>query len=108
MQNSHRFVIYGPRTEILNVEFMIIVEKFRCFIQCLSGAAVFIFFIVLLVTKPAYAYLDPGTGSMILQLLFGGVAGALMVGTLYFQKIRSFFARLLGRQTQDDNRKDEV
>ena len=25
-----------------------------------------------------FAYLDPGTGSMIVQLLLGGVAGALM------------------------------
>lgn len=85
---------------------MIIGARFRCFIQCLSGTAVFSFFIVLLMTKPAYAYLDPGTGSMILQLLFGGLAGAMVVGKLYFHQIRSFFAGLLGCQTQDDNRED--
>ena len=36
------------------------------------------------VTSPAYAYLDPGTGSMLLQMLLGGVAGALVVGKLYW------------------------
>ena len=96
------------RAETLKVEFMITVGKFRCITQCLSGTAVFSYLIVLLAAKPAYAYLDAGTGSMILQLLIGGVAGALVVGKLYFRKIRSFFAGLLGRQAQDENRKDEV
>ena len=41
--------------------------------------------------QPAYAYLDPGTGSMILQLLLGGIAGFLVIGKLYWQRIKSFF-----------------
>jgi hypothetical protein len=45
----------------------------------------------LAVSAPAYAYLDPGTGSMLLQLLLGGVAGALVVGKLYWARIMSFF-----------------
>ena len=85
---------------------MTLVTKLYLFIQSLSGVCGFSFFILLLVTKPAYAYLDPGTGSMILQLLFGGVAGALLVGKLYFQQIRSYIAGLFGRQIQDDNRED--
>ncbi len=42
---------------------------------------------------PAVAYLDPGTGSMIVQLLLGGIAGALVVGKLYWQRFKSFFSR---------------
>ena len=42
---------------------------------------------------PVFAYLDPGTGSMIVQLLLGGVAGALMIGKLYWQKVKGFFRR---------------
>ena len=41
---------------------------------------------------PAHAYLDPGTGSMMLQVLLGGIAGGLVVGRLYWQKIKSFFS----------------
>ena len=41
----------------------------------------------------AGAYLDPGTGSMVLQLLLGGITGAIVVGKLYWQKVRNFFKR---------------
>ena len=41
--------------------------------------------------QPAYAYLDPGTGSILLQLLLGGVAGFLVIGKLYWQRIKDFF-----------------
>ena len=43
------------------------------------------------IDSPAYAYLDPGTGSMMIQLILGGVAGALVVGKLYWQRIKDFF-----------------
>lgn len=42
-----------------------------------------IFILAVCAPNPAYAYLDPGTGSMILQLLLGGVAGVLIIGKLY-------------------------
>jgi hypothetical protein len=41
---------------------------------------------------PAWAYLDPGTGSMMLQLLLGGIAGALVMGKLYWHRFREFVA----------------
>jgi hypothetical protein len=46
---------------------------------------------------PAYAYLDPGTGSMMLQLMLGGVAGAMVVGKLYLKRATDFF-RSFGRR----------
>ena len=39
---------------------------------------------------PAFAYLDPGTGSMILQALIGGVAVAGATLSVYWTKIRDF------------------
>jgi len=56
----------------------------------------FFFTIFLLTFDPsaeASAYLDPGTGSMVLQLLLGGVAGAVVVVKLYWEKVRNFFSR---------------
>ena len=38
-------------------------------------------------TSTAHAYLDRGTGSIILQVLLGGVAGLALAGKLYWQKI---------------------
>ena len=52
-----------------------------------------LFATVLSVNAPAHAYLDPGTGSMLVQLLLGGVAGALVVGKLYWHRIKAFFGR---------------
>jgi hypothetical protein len=36
---------------------------------------------------PAYAYLDPGSGSMMVQLLLGGVAGAVVIVRLYWARL---------------------
>jgi hypothetical protein len=38
-----------------------------------------------------WAYLDPGTGSMIIQLLLGGIAGAAIVLKLYWQRFLNLF-----------------
>jgi hypothetical protein len=40
-----------------------------------------------------WAYLDPGTGSMILQLLLGGIAGVAIVLKLYWQRFLSLFKK---------------
>jgi hypothetical protein len=42
-------------------------------------------------TTSAHAYLDAGTGSMILQLLLGGVAGLAIAGKLYWYKFLALF-----------------
>lgn len=49
-------------------------------------------------TSSAYAYLDPGTGSMILQVLLGGVAGLALAGKLYWHKLLS----LVGLRKSDE------
>jgi hypothetical protein len=49
------------------------------------------FLIALRLDTRAYAYLDPGTGSMLIQMLLGGVAGVLVVGKLYWSRIKTFF-----------------
>jgi hypothetical protein len=44
-------------------------------------------------------YLDAGTGSMIMQVLAGGVAGVAVVGKLYWRRLKRVFAR---RTPSDD------
>ena len=46
---------------------------------------------VLLVPTQAMAYLDPGSGSMLLQLLLGGVAGLAVVVKLFWHRLLAFF-----------------
>jgi hypothetical protein len=43
----------------------------------------------------AYAYLDPGTGSYLVQLLVAGILGALYLVKIYWNKIRDTFKRIL-------------
>ena len=41
-------------------------------------------------SAPAYAYLDPGAGSMILQALIGAAAAGVTVISVYWQKVKAF------------------
>jgi hypothetical protein len=38
---------------------------------------------------PAYAYVDPGTGSMMIQLLLGGFAGLAVFARLSWNRLRA-------------------
>ena len=53
-------------------------------------------------TSSAHAYLDPGTGSIILQVLLGGIAGIALAIKLYWHKLLSLTG--LDRQVQEGNR----
>jgi len=52
--------------------------------------------VVLFIAAPAYAYIDPGSGSMLIQLLTGGAAGAVILARLYW---RRFKERLSSKST---------
>jgi len=54
-----------------------------------------IFPLVMLMILPidAFAYLDPGTGSIIIQSAIASVAAAGYVIKIYWHKILSFFSR---------------
>lgn len=42
---------------------------------------------------PAFAYLDPGTGGMLLQLLVGAIAGSIVFLRLKWTQVKGFFSR---------------
>jgi hypothetical protein len=50
-------------------------------------------------TDVAHAYLDPGVGSMLAQILLGGAAGAAVLFKLYWGKLLTVFG--ICRQRQD-------
>ncbi len=51
----------------------------------------------LLYGADAVAYLDPATGSMIIQGIIGAVAGAVVVLKLYWYQFKRWLARLTGK-----------
>jgi hypothetical protein len=52
------------------------------------------------ITEPALAYLDPGTGGMLIQIILGGVAGLAVAGKLFWHQLKSFFR--FGRTDESD------
>ena len=44
-------------------------------------------------TTPTYAYLDPGTGSILIQGLIGGLAIVMSFLSIYWQKVKAFFTK---------------
>ena len=56
-----------------------------------------IVFIILLINfffiNNAFAYLDPGTGSIILQAILGAIAAAASYCAFYWNKVKNFFKK---------------
>ena len=46
------------------------------------------------------AYLDPGSGSMLVQLLLGGVAGAAVIMKLGWERFKDIFRSSKAKQTK--------
>ena len=47
----------------------------------------------LVLEVPVEAYLDPGSGSMLLQILLGGFAAVGVIAKLYWNRVTSLFTR---------------
>lgn len=52
-----------------------------------------VFSISLVFSQTAYAYLDPGTGSMIVQAIVAGILGGIFAIKFYWQKLLTFFRK---------------
>lgn len=53
--------------------------------------------ILLLVCQPAYAYLDAGSGSVLIQILLAGVGGMLAIIKLYWQRMKEAYHRVIAK-----------
>lgn len=70
----------------------------------INNKAIVIIFIVILIfsIQNAYAYIDPGTGSYILQVVIAGLLGALLSLKIFWKKIGSFFSHIFTRDNGSD------
>jgi hypothetical protein len=55
-----------------------------------------------LFVSDACAYLDPGTGSYILQMIVAGLLGAAFAVKIFWMRIRRFFADVFSRSDRND------
>ena len=65
------------------------------------GLCVALTFVLSVLVTDANAYIDPGTGSYILQLLIAGLLGAAYAVKLSWTRIRALFRSLFSRSKQD-------
>jgi hypothetical protein len=64
--------------------------------------AIFSIALLLALPAPTWAYLDPGTGSIFLQMLMAAVFGSLFFLKHVWAKALSFFQRLLPRKSRHE------
>lgn len=55
-------------------------------------------FLLMFSANNAYAYLDPGTGSMMIQALLATIAAVSVFRDVFWRHLRLFFGRLFGRR----------
>ena len=48
--------------------------------------------------KSAYAYLDPGTGSYLFQIIIAFLAGSIFAIKLYWTKIKTYFTNFSSKK----------
>ena len=59
------------------------------------------FVFVILFSNNAFAYLDPGTGSIILQAILGAIAAGATWCSIYWQKVKNFFSKKTKKNDED-------
>ncbi|MCP4291950.1 MAG: hypothetical protein GY780_08960 [bacterium] len=59
---------------------------------------------LMMLTSPAYAYIDPGTGSFLVQGLIAGVIAVGVTGKIFWAKIKSL---ITGKPIVEDEDDDE-
>ena len=63
----------------------------------------FVFCVLLTMSINAEAYLDPGTGSMMLQVILGGIAAIGVAVKLYWHKLVAIFRPRKNEETEDES-----
>ena len=58
-------------------------------------------FLVLIFVNQSYAYIDPGTGSMLVQTVLAAIAAVSVSIGIFWHRIRSFLNRLFNRNRNE-------
>ena len=70
----------------------------------LTHIIVLLFLFNLMFIPTAHAYIDPGTGSYVLQMIIAGLLGGAYVIKIYWIRVKMFFVNIFSKKgDQDDN-----
>jgi nitrate/nitrite transporter NarK len=70
--------------------------------RIVATALVVLCLLPLVFITDAHAYLDPGTGSYILQMIVAGLLGAAFAIKLFWMRIKRFFADVFSRSGRNE------
>ena len=62
-----------------------------------TSRVVFSFPPLILAAYNIHAYIDPGTGSLIIQVLIASLVGTLFLIKVFWSKVKAFFGNLFSR-----------
>ena len=68
-----------------------ILSMILSFVSRVGSLAVWVTAIILVSLSPAYAYLDPGTGSIIIQSMIAAAAAGFYIIKIYWYRLKAFF-----------------
>lgn len=69
--------------------------------QKVSFFLVSVVIVLAIFPRYSYAYLDPGTGSYIIQILLASFLGMLFSVKIFWVRIKEFFQKTFGRKTDE-------
>ena len=72
------------------------------FIMKKLNSLIISFFILSVSINPAYAYLDPGNASLIIQTILAFIAGAVVTMKMWYYQVINFFKKLFKKKEKID------
>lgn len=69
----------------------------------ITGSFTLVILTTAIYSPAAFAYLDPGTGSLILQGLIAAIAGSILTIKLYWYKLKGFWEKLIQNKSDIGN-----
>ena len=77
----------------------------RKHLNLIFGTWAFFLGIYLLSASNAFSYIDPGSGSYVLQILIASVLGILTLMKIYWSKLKTFFVSFLVKKPDNGSKK---
>ena len=73
-------------------------KRFRRAAVLAGGVLVFL----LGLPRPNYAYIDPGTGSYVIQILIAAFVSVAFAVRIFWKKIKTFFLKIFGKAGHEE------
>lgn len=77
----------------------------RNYLNVIFGIWLFLVGIYFLSALNAFSYIDPGSGSYVLQILIASVLGILTLMKIYWSKLKTFFVSFLVKKPDNESKK---